>query len=531
MGLFGQFFSSGDFQPHGFCYAWNARLVWLHVISDVLIAASYFAIPVVLLWLARKRRDIPFSWLFLLFGAFIVACGTTHLMEVWNLWHAQYWLAGAVKALTAVASLGTAVVLARTIPQLVRVPNLTEWVKANADLEIRIAQRTKELRESNEALQQNRETLGLAQKAARMGAWDRDITTGRSTWTAELEEVFGVQPGAYNDHSHIWPNLVHPDDLPAVDKAVAESLKQVSEFSSEFRIIRPDGEQRWICARGNVIRDGQGQPHRMVGVNIDITERKLAEEQIRLLNASLESRVAERTRDLTNANNELESFNYSISHDLRAPLRTIDGFSLALLEDCSDKLDEAGKGHLQRIRAAAQRMGALIDDLLNLSRVTRTQLNSQTFDLSAVVSDVARELQATQPGRHIAWKIQSGVLATGDSHLLRVAIENLLNNAWKFTSRRAEASIEFGKTQDNGASAFFVKDDGAGFDPTYADRLFGAFQRLHAATEFPGTGVGLATVQRVVHRHGGRIWAESTVDQGATFYFTLPQIDSPGATA
>ncbi len=367
MGLFGQFFSSGNFQPHGFCYAWNARLVWLHVISDVLIAASYFAIPVVLLWFARKRRDIPFSWLFLLFGAFIVACGATHLMEVWNLWHAQYWFAGAVKALTAVASVGTAVVLARTIPQLVRVPNLTEWVKANADLEIRIARRTKELRASNEALQQNRETLGLAQRAARMGAWDRDVTTGRSTWTTELEEVFGVLPGTYNDNSQMWPNLVHPDDSAAVDQAVAESLKQASEFSCEFRIIRPDGQQRWISARGNVIRDGTGQPNRMVGINIDITEQKTS----RRANSFAECfigifRVAERTRDLTNSNNELESFTYSISHDLRAPLRTIDGFSLALLEDCSDKLDEAGKGHLQRIRTAAQRMGSLIDDLLNL---------------------------------------------------------------------------------------------------------------------------------------------------------------------
>jgi PAS domain S-box-containing protein len=525
-----QLFDSGGFQPHGFCYAWNTGLVWLNVVSDLLIAAAYFAIPVLLLWFLRKRRDIPFGWILGLFGAFIVACGTTHIMEVWNLWHAQYWLAGVVKAVTAVASVGTAVVLTLAIPRLLQVPNLGDWAKSNTDLETRVAQRTRDLREANESMRKYRETLGLAQKAARMGAWDRDVATGRHTWTTELEEVFGVQPGTYNDTAEIWPNLVHPDDLAAVDNAVAESLREASEFSSEFRIIRPDGKQRWISARGTVVRDGEGRPNRMVGVNIDVTEQRQAQEQIRSLNTSLESRVAERTRDLSNANKELESFSYSVSHDLRAPLRTIDGFSLALLEDCNDTLDEVGKGHLRRIRAATQRMGTLIDDLLNLSRVTRAQFSAQTFDLSAVVSSIAKEIQATQPERQVTWHIQPDVFATGDSHLLKVAVENLLNNAWKFTSRRANASIEFGKVENNGSSAFFVKDDGAGFNPAHADRLFGAFQRLHATAEFPGTGVGLATVQRVIHRHGGRIWAESAVDHGATFYFTLPQSDSQGTT-
>jgi PAS domain S-box-containing protein len=529
MHFFQALFSSGGFQPHGFCYAWNSHLLWLHVISDLLIAYSYFAIPVILLWFIRKRSDIPFGWLFALFGAFIVACGATHVLEVWNLWHAQYWLAGVLKAVTALASVGTAVSLAFVIPRVLQVPNLSDWAKANADLQTRVLLRTKELGETNDALRLSREALGLAQRAGRIGAWDRDVTTGRSTWTTQLEEVFGVEPGTYNDSSQMWPNLVHPDDLPDVDKAVAASLQEASHFSSEFRIIRPDGKQRWISARGNVMRDGEGRPNRMVGINIDITEQKMAEEQIRMLNATLESRVAERTRDLSNANRELESFSYSVSHDLRAPLRTIDGFSLALLEDCSDKLDDTGKGHLQRIRTAAQRMGMLIDNLLNLSRVTRAQLTAQKFDLSAVVTSVAQELQATQPERQIHWHIQPGISATGDAQLIRVAIENLLNNAWKFTSRRASASIEFGRSETNGSSAFFVKDDGAGFNPAYADRLFETFQRLHGTAEFPGTGVGLATVRRIIDRHGGRIWAESSVDHGATFFFTLPQSDSQGA--
>jgi PAS domain S-box-containing protein len=523
MDWFTRLFSSGGFQPHGFCYNWNSSLVWLHVASDVLIAAAYFAIPVILLWFLRQRRDIPFGWILTLFGIFIVACGATHLMEVWNLWHAQYWLAGVLKAITALASVGTTVVLVILVPDLLRVPNLRDWAAANAALEVRVESRSTELRAAYESLRHSRDTLALAQRAGRMGSWDRDLATGRSTWTTELEEVFGVPPGTYNDTSQMWPNLVHPDDLPRVKQTIAESLQEASDLFSEFRIIRPDGRQRWISARGTVIRDAGGLPSRMVGTNIDVTDQKLAEEQIRLLNSSLESRVAERTRDLSNANGELESFSYSVSHDLRAPLRTIDGFSLALLEDCGETLNEVGKSHLLRIRTATQRMGTLIDDLLNLSRVTRAQITLETFDLSSVVASVAAELQAAQPDRQVAWNIQPGVLATADSRLLRVAVENLLNNAWKFTSRRACAAISFGTREEHGAPVFFVKDDGAGFDPAYAERLFGAFQRLHATSEFPGTGVGLATVQRVVNRHGGRIWAESSVGQGAAFFFTLPQ--------
>src|SRR6266850_1793611 len=243
----------------------------------------------------------------------------------------------------------------------------------------------------------------------------------------------------------------------------------------------------------------------------------------------LEQRVDERTFQLATANKELESFSYSVSHDLRAPLRTSDGFSHALLEDCADGLDEAGRTHLNRIGAATQRMGLLIDDLLNLSRLSRTDMHRQSLDISTLASSIASDLRKAQPGRQIELRIEEGLKATADPGLLRVVLENLLSNAWKFTSKRASARIEFGMTPSNGTPAFFVRDDGAGFDPAYADRLFGAFQRLHAMTEFAGTGVGLATVQRIIHRHGGRIWAESAVDRGATFYFTLCEMVAQGA--
>jgi PAS domain S-box-containing protein len=245
----------------------------------------------------------------------------------------------------------------------------------------------------------------------------------------------------------------------------------------------------------------------------DITERKRAEEEKGKL-----------TEQLQAANKELEAFSYSVSHDLRAPLRGIDGFSQALLEDYEPQLDDQGKDYLRRVRAASQRMAQLIDDMLNLSRVTRSEMQIGTVDLSGLVHTLAAELQTQAPDRQVTLTIQPGVTARGDGRLLRQVMDNLLGNAWKFTSKQPAATIEFGvmaASSNEGAPAYFLRDNGAGLDMAYAEKLFSAFQRLHAATEFPGTGIGLAIVQRIIHRHGGRVWAESAPGRGATFYFTL----------
>ena len=256
-------------------------------------------------------------------------------------------------------------------------------------------------------------------------------------------------------------------------------------------------------------------------INREEALRREAEQELRRFNAELERRVTERTAHLDVANKELSAFTYSVSHDLRAPLVTIGGFSMALVEDYLQRLDETGQNYVRRIHAEALRMGHLIDDLLRLSRITRAEMKRETVDLSVMAENILAELHEKHPDRQVEVAIPKGLTAQGDLRLLRVALENLLVNAWKFTGNRAKARIEFGATDKDGERVFFVRDDGVGFDMAYAHKLFTPFHRMHPVEDFPGTGIGLVTVQRIIGRHGGRIWAEGATGKGATFYFTL----------
>ena len=253
-----------------------------------------------------------------------------------------------------------------------------------------------------------------------------------------------------------------------------------------------------------------------------IEDQKRAEEDLRTLNEELEQRVAERTSQLSATNKELEAFSYSVSHDLRAPLRGIDGFSQALLEDYGDKLDDKGKTYLERVCKATQKMGFLIDDMLKLSRITQAEMKRGVVDLSAMVREITEAHQKDNPGRIVAVTVPEGIVVQGDPYLLKVALENLVGNAFKFTGKEAHPRIEFGTAIMDGETACFIRDNGAGFDMAYVGKLFGAFQRLHTTEEFAGTGIGLATVQRIIARHRGQVWAEGEIGKGATFYFTLP---------
>ncbi|AFZ21312.1 PAS domain S-box protein [Allocoleopsis franciscana] len=970
-----------EFIPHGHCYLWKPELVWLHVVADVVTGIAYYSISFLLVYFVHKRRDLPFNWIFLIFGSFIVACGTTHFFEVWTLWHPTYWLSGLIKAITAWVSVGTAVLLVPLIPQALALPSpaqlevinlelrneITQRQEAekalqrvNEQLEIRVQERTAELATTNESLQaeiewrkrqeevlnrREQEFKALVENAPDIitrfdrdlrhlyinpaitratgllpetfiGKTNRDlgmpedlivswensvyqvfetgqekslefqfptpnglkyyqvrlvpelgndgaikstlsiardisehkqveeallrrsrqleilsrasheintvleIPTVMRTMMASAIELAGASAGTYglnkqgqmvfseyNQNGKIYsvdityergmgvsgwvmetrkpyvsnqaesdPNVLpylqkaftfynlinipifnrkgeligcfelhnkakqrpfsdnditmlqglaasaavalenaqmlverqqaekalreseqrlaaifnqaavgiaqvgldgkwllvnqklcdivgytsqellqqtfqditHPDDLSISLKYLQQmSAGEIQDYSLEKRYVGKNSLSIWINLTASVVRDLSGKSHyfivivediserktteeerqklvslienssdfislasmtgevlyvseagkQLIGldnneevkttfildylmeedrveyldqivpalmkngrwegeyrfrnfktnqpivvhhncfliadsrtneaiaiatVTRDITERKRAEQEIRELNHNLERRVAERTAELEAINQELESFSYSVSHDLRAPLRGIDGFSQALLDRYADRFDEKGKHYLQRIRTGTQRMGELIDDLLKLSRVTRSEMHRTQVDLSALAREIAAELQRTQPERQVEWAIAPGRVAYGDARLLRIVLENLLNNSWKFTSARMLARIEFDtKLHEDAKPVYFVHDNGAGFEMAYANKLFGAFQRLHTQAQFPGTGIGLATVQRIIHRHGGRVWAEAAVEQGATFYFTL----------
>ena len=656
MDFFRQLFGAGEFMPHGYCYMWNARLVWLHVVSDSLIALAYFTIPCTLLWFVRKRRDVPFSWMFVLFGAFIVACGATHVMEVWNLWHAQYWLAGGLKAVTAVASVATAILLAWLVPQALELPNLSDWARANVALESEIHERREleiDLRISESRFREQAELLELTHDAIivrnlrdeitywnhgaeelygwrveeilgktpqdllhtlypnaleeieaetqERGSWEgelrhsrrdgtvvtvssrwvlrrdaqgnpdgilesnRDISAKRDAEEARrqsdernrLNEIrFRLLIDAVKDYAIIsldadglvtsWNSGAERLKGYAADEMIGQHVSRLyrkedierGNLQNELRQaaaaghvegegwrVRKDGSQFWAEVVTSGLRAADDELIGFVIIDRDISARRAAEKQIQALNLELTQRVDE----LGGVNRELESFSYSVSHDLRAPLRHVDGFARILKEEHSAKMTPEAISYLDRILTAATHMGQLIDDLLNLAQIGRLELRRERAQIAGLVKQAMAELPPEAKERNIEWWVEPLPELNCDARLLKLIFTNLLSNAVKFTRNQANAVIEVGSRVTDGQATIFVRDNGVGFDMQYADKLFGVFQRLHRQEDFEGTGIGLATVQRIVRRHGGEIWAESQLNSGTTFFFTLgPRSEASG---
>jgi signal transduction histidine kinase len=385
MDLFHQLFPSSDFLPYGSAYHWNPYVIWLHVVSDGLIALAYCSIPIILVHLVRRRRDLAFRRIFLCFAIFILASGATNILNIWNIWHPNYWLTGIAKAGTAFVSVATAIALIPRIPRVLAMPNPNELEQANAALQ--------------------REML----------------------------------------------------------------------------------------------------------------EHKQTAQRLRRLNYELQ----QKTSELEQANLELESFSSSVSHDLRAPVRYIDGFVDLLKEDSGPALSPSGQRYLGIVSSSAKRLGALIDDLVVFAKMGRREKQETEVNMNLLVSEVLEESSQYANDREIEWKVQHLPVVNGDRTLLKQVWANLLSNAVKYTRKRACAKVAIASTESANEYCFSVQDNGAGFDMAYADKLFGIFQRLHQPEEFEGTGLGLANVRRIVARHGGITWAEGKVDEGATFYFTI----------
>jgi len=374
-----------------------------------------------------------------------------------------------------------------------------------------------------EGLRRSQERFALAVAGANDGIWDWELERDAFYVSPRWKAILGYADDELHPDAAQWLSLIHPDDFHlAVANTPRGGPTQPTNFEMEYRLRARDG-YRWVHARGIVVHDRTGKPVRMVGSLTDIEQRKRAEEALRREQAE----VVRRTAALQVAVRELERFGYSISHYLRGPLRAIDGFTSALVEEQGQRLDERGRADLDRVRAAARHMGELIDAFVALSQLGHGIPPTTTVDLSSAARAIAERLQAQTPERRVSWSIAPDASAHGDPTLLPVILDQLFENAWKFTRTRDRAEIEFGVAPAADGPVYFVRDNGIGFDMTYADKLFGAFEHLHGDAALEGLGMGLATVQRIVQRHGGRTWAEGRIGGGATFYFTLGDPETP----
>ena len=404
----------------------------------------------------------------------------------------------------------------------------------------------------DDLLRESEARISLAAESTGLGTWDYDVAKKSLTLSKRAAELFdlGSDPNSVFNYEHFF-KMIHHEDCPRITQQFDHCLSSGSKCAEEmeFRIQMRDGGVRWVLTRAKAFGDApdrDSKPDRLIGTIVDITDRRrrqveaqelklaadqtqdretgelVAAEQLARSNSiDLEARVLERTEQLLAANKELEAFNYSVSHDLRAPLRSIAGFSAILRKTNQEKLDESGKAYLRRIELAIQRMSALIDAMMSLSRTTLAELTREELDISELARSIGSELQEAQPERKVSLSVEPDMKVAGDKALIAIALRCLLDNAWKFSARNPIASIEVGSVRETTSPTYFVRDNGVGFDQKFAHKMFLPFQRLHTKEEFAGTGIGLSLVSRVVQRHGGRVWAESEPGKGSTFYFTL----------
>ena len=380
-------------------------------------------------------------------------------------------------------------------------------------------------RKTEQALHDSEERLRLALVAAKQGLYDLNLETGEVMVSQDYATMLGHDPTSFRETFAEWRERLHPDDRVMVLKTLDDYLAgHLPAYRVEHRLRTHDGGWKWILSMGELQeRSAEGRPLRMLGTHTDIDVLKTAETALRDINTTLEARVIERTAELTAANRELETFADAVSHDLRAPLRSMNGFAQALREDCGASLQGQAKTYLDQMALATHKMSDLIDGLLALSRSTRGDLRQDRVDLSAVARRRLTELATAEPERRVAWDVEDGLVVQGDARMLDCALVNLLDNAWKYTGITVTPAIRVHRGEVGGLRGICVSDNGAGFDMAQSERLFRPFQRLHRQDEFPGIGIGLATVQRIVHRHGGEIAAQAVPGEGATFCISMPQ--------
>jgi PAS domain S-box-containing protein len=364
--------------------------------------------------------------------------------------------------------------------------------------------------------------LAEAQRIACVGSWEWDLTDGRVEFSDELYRIYGLTPLFEEPGLERLQAAIHEDDVDRVAEGFAHLTAGMGALRQEYRIRRPDGTVRWIQCRRDLRLGEGGTPVKIMAIALDITDSKRTEYDLKRVNEHLEASVTDRTRQLELVNSELDAFAFSVSHDLRAPLRTIRSFTNIILEHHIGSMDPAAIKCLESIRRSTFEMVELIQGLLTLSRTSKVEMVRELVDLSGMATEIADRLRKQEKARSISFSIEPGLTAFGGRQFLEIALANLMGNAWKYTRYVGQGRVEFGTIKTKSTPVFFVRDNGAGFDMRYSSRLFKPFQRLHPPNQFEGNGIGLATVKRIFSRHGGEVWGEGAVDKGATFYFTLP---------
>lgn len=480
------------------CGTWSAADGWIYIISDLIIFAAYLSIPIMLFIYLWKRNLGFFKPLTFAFGVFILSCGVTHLIDAIIFWEPIYRFSGFVRAITAVVSVATVGLMIKSVPTALT-------FKSPATLQKEVDLAVAESKELNSILQ---ESFSIA----KIGTWKLDLQTNQVSWSDSLYDIYEIPPGTLIDLEKSLD--MYPGQEKLIEDAIAKAIANRSNYDLELLVTKPNGKQLWTKAIG-ITEVERGEVVSIRGYVMDIDASKQLEIERKKSHEKLEEEVNARTRELKAVNQELESFSYYISHDLRAPLRAINGFSEALLEDYKPKLDEEASRYLDRISYNSRKMGELIDDILAFSRMNRKETNFKNVNLAQVVSDLINNLFVESKS---IIQVRNLPEIHGDKEMINQVFANLLSNAVKYSSKEESPSVEIIGEEFDDSYLIKVVDNGVGFNMQYADKLFMVFQRLHSDEEFEGTGVGLALCFKIMSMHSGEIWAQSEEGKGATFF-------------
>lgn len=490
------FFASDGFMPHGYCLRWNEQLLQLFVVGNALVVFAYYSIPAALISLLRKRKDLVFNWMFVLFASFIFACGTTHLVKIWTLWNPNYWLEGFVDLFTGLISIVTAILLWPLVPRAAALPSANQLQQANEELKVEITKR--------EAAE---ERIGLL--ASIVESSDDAIISFRLngtvlSWNKGAQELFGYS--VESTVGRTLRQLIGSD----VDVAIAALKEERRLATIEIDFVRGDGQKFYLSMRVSPVRSSDGKVVGGSAIFRDVTQEKESEKELRLA-----------SEQLTQTNKELEEFAWVAAHDLKEPVRTMGTFSKLLNDEYAIGLDSQAQQFLSYIHGASVKAMDRIDDVLKFSGVIREMLEPVSVDLGDIVESVLQDLKLAIDESGAEVHVSPLPVIDGKPEYLSLLFQNLIANAIKYRSAE-KPKISIDATRDGDYWKISIKDNGIGFEMEYAEKIFVMFQRLHQDDEYPGTGLGLSMCKKIVALHGGRIWCTSQKGKGATFFFTLP---------